>query len=412
MLRAERNARALAEASAKVNAWVADLNEQTSGELARDRGNTLTKLTHGVGEQISSGCAVDFVDQDGHVRRIAHHPRRAAAATLVILDRLVAVVMKGRRTLAALDDGAMVNDLEAERARLDLAVDWLISAPVVVAERVVGAFTVFGERATAPALSLEVVERLARGAGTAISKSILYDDARAMVQERDEILSTVSHDLKNPLGVILMSAAYLLDGMPPNERRRAGRAQVEAIHRNARRMKRLVTDLLDFDSIEAGRMKMTPTAVHPRTLINAAIEDTMAAAEAAGVSLRRGTIVRLPLVTVDGERIIQVLMNLLTNAVKFTHRGGRITVRARRTTEDEVTFAVQDSGIGISAEHLPHVFERHWQAPTSGAVRKGSGLGLAICKSLVELSGGRIWAESRIGRGTTIRFVLPVAPEP
>lgn len=372
-----------------------DLTKLLDGDSTVGRADALERLTRVAADLLAGGCAVDF-EERGHRCRVVHAPGISESA-ISVLDRFVA---------RAVAEGAMVR----ADGQAPMREGWLVAAPIVVENRAIGAFTAFGERGCTPELSNELVERFARGAGKTIARTLRAEDTRAMVRERDRMLSTVSHDLQNPLGVILMSAAYLLEGMPLDDRRRAGRAQVEAIHRNAHRMKRLVADLLDFESIEAGRMAMAPQAIRPRTLIDTAIEDMTLAADAAGVTLGRAPLARLPLVWADMERIVQVLLNLLTNAVKFTPRGGRVTVHARRTSETEVTFFVQDTGVGISPEELPHVFERHWQSPSSGVVRKkGSGLGLAICKSLVELSRGHIAAQSRSGRGTTMMFSLPIA---
>ena len=383
-----------------------ELARLLEGEASLGRAEALSRLTRGASSLLAGHCAIDF--EDGSERRRVLEDARVSESVLAILDRVSPRVIAGRAVVCAAGGGGPPVD-EIDRARQELAAGWLVAAPIVVDGRALGVFTVFGN--DVPGRACALVERFAESAAKVIARTSETEDARAMLRERDEMLSTVSHDLQNPLGVILMSAATLLEGMPPDgDRRRSGRTHVEAIERNARRMKRLVADLLAFDAIEAGRLSMAPKATHPRALISAAIEDTRLSAHRAGVALRRGALVRLPLVWADTERIVQVLLNLLTNAIKFTPRGGRITVRARRVCEEEVTFFVQDSGIGIAPDELAHVFERHYQAPSSGPVRKlGSGLGLSICKSLVELSRGRIWATSRRGRGTTMMFSLPVA---
>ena len=150
---------------------------------------------------------------------------------------------------------------------------------------------------------------------------------------------------------------------------------------------------------------MKPTACDVHAVIRTATGEISSAAALVGVQVIEDLPTRSAMAFADGDRIVQVLLNLISNAIKFTPRGGRVRVRAALVDDAEIVVAVEDSGIGMAPEHLDRAFERFWQAPETAKL--GSGLGLPICKLIVDLSGGRIWPESTLGVGTTVYFTLP-----
>jgi signal transduction histidine kinase len=170
-------------------------------------------------------------------------------------------------------------------------------------------------------------------------------------------------------------------------------------------MNRLVGDLVDVVSIEAGRFAIAPTSCDAKALIREVLETFQPTASAKGISLNADTDGSL-LVRLDHERIFQVLANLLSNAIKFTDEDGTISVRVA-SVGSEARFSVADTGAGIAGNHLESIFERFWQV--SQGDRRGLGLGLFISKCIVEAHGGRIWTESEIGKGSIFHFVLPGA---
>jgi len=186
------------------------------------------------------------------------------------------------------------------------------------------------------------------------------------------------------------------------------RRQAEIVRRAADRMNRMIQDLLDVKRMESGRLTVDLSAEAPESLINDTID--MLRPLAAGSTIRLETSIEenLTPVLADSARIQQVLSNLVGNAVKFTPRAGRITVCAEQMA-NEVRFGVIDTGPGIPAEQLPHIFGRFWQARSSD--RRGIGLGLAIAKGIVEAHNGRIWVESHVGLGSTFYFTLPSASD-
>jgi len=232
--------------------------------------------------------------------------------------------------------------------------------------------------------------------------------ADAELTTREDFMAIVSHDLRSLLGAIALSAE-LLKNVPPVPGSFAKvKDYAERIQRFSARMNRLVADLMDVASIEAGRLSLVRSRRDVSLLLRDAREAFDGTAQQLGISLET-TCVTTGMIDVDHERIFQVLTNLVGNALKFTRPGGRITVRIELRA-DVVQVTVADSGEGIAPENLARIFERYVQTDVSD--RRGLGLGLFIAKSIVEAHGGRIWAESTRGDGSTFSFTLPIAAPP
>lgn len=233
----------------------------------------------------------------------------------------------------------------------------------------------------------------------------LEADLRRAIQLRDDVLGIVAHDLRNPLNLIMMQSALLerRDGGP--ERR--AQKPVETIRRAASRMNHLIRDLLDITSMEAERLSVETSRLPTAALVADALEAQRPLASAASIDLRLDLARDLPDVLADRDRMLQVFENLLGNAVKFTGPGGRVTLGAA-PREGEILFWVSDTGVGISADDLPRVFDRFWQSKENA--HRGAGLGLPIVKGIVEAHGGRAWVESAPAKGSTFYFTVPVAP--
>jgi PAS domain S-box-containing protein len=223
---------------------------------------------------------------------------------------------------------------------------------------------------------------------------------------RDDVLRIVAHDLRNPLSTITLQAAAL-ERQGPEPERRDQKSRLVII-RSAKRMNSLIQDLLDAVLVEAGELKVERERFSAADLAREAVESQALLASAAGLELRLELGGDIPPVCGDRKRLMQVFDNLLANAIKFTPKGGRITVTAAVADGGSLRFAVADTGQGITPENMPHVFDRFWQAATRER-RLGAGLGLPITKGIVEAHGGRIWLESAIGRGSTFFFTIPAA---
>jgi len=255
------------------------------------------------------------------------------------------------------------------------------------------AIEVDGEERTALARALAEVESLRR----------LNASLEEAVASRDVVLSVVAHDLRNPLNVISLSANSLLQRLPSSTARRP----VERILRSAHRAQRMVRDLLAISALETGQFVLDLKPIEVSDLIVAAMESQQSVAAEASVIFASDVSPDLPAVSGDEERLLEVLENLIGNAVKFTAAGGSITVGGAKRGS-EVLIWVKDTGVGIPADQMPHIFDRFWQAKKKE--RRGIGLGLSICKAIVEAHEGRVWAESEGGNGTTLFFALPALP--
>jgi PAS domain S-box-containing protein len=257
------------------------------------------------------------------------------------------------------------------------------------------------------ARDLPLAEELARRAAVAIDNARLYAEQQRATRSRDEILGIVAHDLRSPLNAMTLAASGVLRKLKKQGAEPEQLQSVENLIQSARRMNRLIEDLLDVVRVEAGRLSIQRTRRPGAQLVRDAVASHQELCAEAGIELRQRLPGELPELMVDPDRLHQVFTNLLGNAIKFTPRGGVVTVGAWLEPE-QVVFWVADSGPGIPEEHLPHLFDRFWQARSTD--RRGAGLGLAIAKGIVEAHGGRIWARSVLGEGSTFTFCIPLPP--
>ena len=231
-------------------------------------------------------------------------------------------------------------------------------------------------------------------------------EAEAALALRDRVLRIVSHDLKNPLHTIGMAAQLMLDAPELGEEMRV--KQLAIIRRTGERANRLVIDLLDAARLQAGKgihVEPVPTSVN--SMLAEVIESFRAQAETKQQQLECHAPTGRMRVVADRDRIMQVLANMVGNAVKFTPNGGRIVVRADELNGAEAKFSVADTGPGIPPDNLAHLFDPFWQARETASL--GSGLGLGIAKGIVEGHGSRLHVESHVGEGTMFSFTLPLA---
>ena len=224
---------------------------------------------------------------------------------------------------------------------------------------------------------------------------------------RDVFLAMVSHDLRTLLGGIALTAELLARESSADQGGKANvRSRVQVIQRSAARMSRLIGDLVDIASIESGKLVMQPVPQDLTELVKEAIETFQLSGSARAITVGSDLPAQPVLALVDHDRIVQVLANLLANAIKFTAKGGRISVRVE-ALEGAARVSITDTGPGIPAEHLEAIFGRFWQVGLSD--RRGMGLGLYISRCILEGHRGRIWAESVVGAGSTFFFTVPGA---
>jgi PAS domain S-box-containing protein len=253
-------------------------------------------------------------------------------------------------------------------------------------------------------------ERLATGiaswASVALENARLFSAVQEASRLKDDFLASLSHELRTPLNAILGYARLLREGVLSNERHNKA---IETIERNATSLTQIVEDVLDISRIISGKIRLDVQAVDLPDIVRNAIDAVNPAADAKHIRIESVLDPRASPVSGDPERLQQILWNLLSNAVKFTNKGGKVQVHLGRV-DSHVEVLVNDTGIGIAPEFLPHVFERFRQADAGIARERGGlGLGLAIARQLTEMHGGTIDVASRgIGEGATFRVRLPL----
>lgn len=299
--------------------------------------------------------------------------------------------------------------LAAARAKSDRSLDThgttdAVNTSRAVADRVVqrerdAADEVLQEERSANATFLST-ERSATDHDLSIERA-RADHALAM---RDEFMGIVSHDLLNLLNAVVGTAVLIEKEVAREDHVERVVAHARRVQRSGARMARLVGDLVDVASIEAGRMAVARTVGDPTGVVVEAVETFQAEAARQGISLTADIVPDVPAVPFDAARILQVLCNLLTNALKFTPAGGSISVRLERV-EHDVVVRVSDSGTGIPGDKLDAVFDRFVQLRSND--HRGVGLGLFIARCIVLGHGGRIWVENRPGGGSTFSFTIP-----
>lgn len=237
----------------------------------------------------------------------------------------------------------------------------------------------------------------------ASSFNLMSDELGRAQELRRQMTADIAHELRTPISVILGHVDALEEGVLPASSETFG-----ILREETGRLERLVEDLRTLSRADAGELTLTPRTVHPQTLLEQAIAAHRPLTLERGVTMHIEAVGDIPELNVDPDRMAQVLGNLLNNALRYSPQGGRITLRAR-STNGEVELQVEDSGTGLPPEALDRIFDRFYRTdPSRQRESGGSGLGLPIARSILEMHGGRIWAESEPGKGTRIVIRLPV----
>jgi len=232
---------------------------------------------------------------------------------------------------------------------------------------------------------------------------------REVEEMKDEFFSTISHQLRTPLFSIQGFVRLILDNEVPDEETQ--REFLQIINRQSEQLTQLVNNLLNISRLESGALELEQEPVSLGDVLQQTVSKLRSIAQGKDITLTAELPARLPTVTGDRSWLEQVVTNLVGNAIKFTPEGGRVTVRASQSN-GEILVEVSDTGIGIPADSLDRIFTKYYRVPDeSGERPEGTGLGLHIAKKIVEAHGGRIWAESTLGEGSTFRFTLPCSNE-
>jgi len=285
---------------------------------------------------------------------------------------------------------------------------------VIAAERRIEDRAIEQERAIADEMLLREREQNARDLLALLplerlntDRSLLTERVRSddALSHRDDLLGVVSHDLRDLLGGIVSTAAVLLRSAPGGEAGDTARTGAERIQRYSARMKRLIEDLTDVVSIDAGKLAVMAFPDNLAPVVSEGVGSLRAAAAMKDITLEVPPAELRILATFDAGRVLQVVTNLVANAIKFTPAGGQVCVAYAQVGET-LRISVRDTGPGIAQDLLEVIFQRFRQGGHDD--RRGLGLGLYISRTLIEAQGGSMWAESTLGRGTTIVFTLPV----
>ena len=332
----------------------------------------------------------------------------ALGEELAAIDETADAVMnKARARADAVLAGARANT-DRQTGRVNAR-----ASGIVAKERSVEDRAVREERADADeSLRVERAEHVAllSAERTETDKDLTSERARsdAALATRDAFLGVVSHDLRNILSGMMGFAGMISRDVSRDDHVERILAHAKHIQRSGARMNRLIGDLVDVASIEAGVLAVARELGDPSDVVAEAVAAFQPQAAAKKVAVT-AEISPLPsLVTFDSARLLQVLTNLLSNAIKFTPANGHVAVRTDRVG-DEVVIAVSDTGVGIPSDQLEAVFARFVQVTKND--QRGVGLGLYISRSIVQGHGGRIWVESKIGEGSTFRVALPIEPD-
>ncbi len=379
-------------ANAVNNAALYDLIRQQAADLGAMLKQQQVEAARN--QAILDGVAdgVLFADASGKIvlfnpaaERLLEIPRQQAIGRS-IREMLGLYGVEGRKWLKALEDWAAhpadrtPEDFVAERLQLGDRIVSVHAAPVIRGTEYLGTVSVFRD----------------------ITAEVEADRAKS------EFISTVSHELRTPMTSIKGYADLLMLGMAGSLSEQQ-RHFVSIIRNNAERMVALVNDLLDISRIESGRVQLDLRALHIHEVVEQVAHTLLGRAQSKGLTLQIEVPADLPLVWGDGNRVTQILTNLISNAIQYTPPGGRVTVSAH-LNGDMLEISVADTGIGISKENQRKIFDRFFRADDPLVQETpGTGLGLPITASLVQMHGGQIWVESELGEGSTFTFTLPLA---
>jgi len=396
--------------------FLAEAGETLASSLGPDE--TIQNVTKVVVPRLADACIVNLyqggpfrgvaVAHSDHARAADIERRRIEQAGDFSESHPVAGVIRTLRTLVLRRSDDPNSNSERALAELTDIFDappcGAIILPLSARDQLLGVMSLYREHRSYDDADVLLAEEIARRAALAIDNARLHELVQGGIQARDDMIGIVSHDLRNPVNAVKMLAAVMLnrdrsEALPPEVLEYAG-----VIRQAAEQMDALIRDLLDVTRVEAGRLKVMPRPENTEEIVSDALRMLAPVAADKAIVLRLDAPDDLPDVMADRERIGQALSNLVGNAVKFSPPDSGISVRVS-VLSGEVLFSVRDEGHGMTSEQLSHAFDRFWQS--SRTDRQGAGLGLAITKGIVEAHGGRIWAESVPGKGSSFHFTLP-----
>ncbi len=402
-------ARAASEREERRAAFLAASGRELATTL--DYKHAIATLARLIVPNIAEVCVIDLAEPDGALRRaaVAHRDPEVERALMTRSGQVVREVPDALTRLIQERETRVIGyhsslleyvGVSPEEQRSLLAVPLVSrgqSLGIILAASAESKLFSQGDAA--------LVGELSSHGSLAIDNARLYLESQQAVRAREEMLAIVSHDLRNPLHAVMLSISMLQTTAKIDDE---DREQLEIIDISAKRMQRLIEDLLDVTRLEGGKqLPIEPAPLDVESLFAETHELFKSQAATSAITLQYNIAPGLKTVLADRHRILQVISNLIGNAMKFTPAGGMITYRAEPQDANMVKITVADTGPGIPKENLGDIFNPYWQAKRTA--RLGAGLGLPIAKGIVESHGGRIWVESEPGKGTKFLFTLPVA---
>jgi signal transduction histidine kinase len=405
-----KRSRSASEREERRAAFLATAGRELATTL--DYEHAITTLARLIVPNIADVCVIDLAEQDALRRAAVAHrdpeQERVLAAFVGQIERdvpeaLTRVIQEREPRVIGYHSSLLAFvGVSAEEQRSLLAV------PLVSRGQVLG--VILAAAAAGKLFTHEdaaLAGELSRHGSLAIDNARLYLESQQAVRAREEMLAIVSHDLRNPLHTVMLAASMLQTSKKIAEE---DREQLEIIDISAKRMQRLIEDLLDVTRLEGGKqLPIEPAPLEVESLFAETYELFKSQAATSAITLQHNIAAGVKSVHADRHRVLQVLSNLIGNAMKFTPAGGIVTYRAEPRDANTVQITVADSGPGIPKENLSDIFNPYWQAKRTA--RLGAGLGLPIAKGIVESHGGRIWVESEPGAGTRFFFTLPVVKQ-
>ncbi|MGZ3806772.1 MAG: PAS domain S-box protein, partial [Bacteriovorax sp.] len=376
-------------------------------------------------DELGDWSSVILISEDSRSEQlIVYHrdPNKSAIAaelmnqpiTDTIHNRVKEVLEKKEGILLTKQDISLFLDevLQSERHKLyeKLGLYSVCHIPLVARGRAFGLFSLANAERDYSQEEFDRIKLVVAKIALSADNAYLYQEAMKATKVREDLMAVVSHDLRNPLAAIDLGAQSLkrlaTDSKSTIDEIRATLLKTsQRLNSSVKRSLALISDLLTFAKIESGGLVLEKSELDIDSLIEEAIEGDLLLAQNRGVQLN--SVVEGPhrKINADHSKLLQVLANLIGNALKFTESGGAIQIRASLKSKDEILFQVTDTGSGMKEEELLHIFDRYWQPKRTQG--QGTGLGLSIAKGVVEAHGGRIWAESQFGKGSTFFFTIP-----
>lgn len=361
--------------------------------------NTLKSVGELSVRQLADVCVLEIFDEEGKFTRfvtVAEHEK----------DWIVDIIMNRNSDRPFIETNETLYIENPGPELQALGIKSAIAIPLMVHGKCLGiiSYLTDGKSRSYTEVEVPMAEEFTRLSALSIRNAILYREEKEASKMREDVLAVVSHDLKNPLSFIHLAAQMIQRSEKPDKDK--VKEFGTKISNAAGQMQVLINDLLDFAKLKSGTLSVEKRAVRIEEVISMVIDQLRLQAENKKQNLTVNLYPDLPEIDADPYRMAQVLTNLLDNAIKFTPEGGEVMLWATKG-EEGILVTVSDNGPGIEAEQLPKIFERFWQAKRTKHM--GSGLGLAIVKGLVEAHYGKVWVESKLGKGTSFSFSVPLA---